>query len=353
MSDGVKKKSKLLTKKKISLYIKNMTTQSLSDKQLQSYLKRLLQARSRFSLSSAKADQAKNIKYLQLLKLKSKSSMASSSLPQQITTKNPTKLEILLEAYERLISRQPVTEQRLDFELTNLKINKKSTIDTLQKIINILQPMDDDTRENPIIEAKNIIEKASITIETTVPISDSSKWIDKIKNTLLRIIEDPDFCKLFEPYLDENYISSKLSSTGRQVIGPTAHKRKTGIPIKFKRTFEECRMNLEDLKKYNSSVCSNNVDLKYFSELCKIFSVEFDFGNKCRDIIMYCTKLAETIEKAHKNLDDDLIKFLKLYIPTRLKLKQNIQQILKSQVGSPLRPDSAYTSLEKSGSDRL
>ena len=337
-----------------------MTTQSsLSDQQLQSsYLKRLLQARSRFSLSSAKVDQSKNKKYLQILKSKSSmtSSMASSSLPQQITTKNPTKLEILLEAYERLISKQPITEQRLDFELTNLKIDKKSTIDTLQKIINTLQPMDDTLKENLIIEAKNIIGRASMTIETRVPISDSSKWIKKIQDTLSRIINDPDFCKLFKPDLDEDYISSKLSSTARQVVGPTSHKRKTGIPIKYRKTFEGRLRDLEDLKKYNSSVCSNNMDLNYFSELCKIFSVEFDFGNKCPDIIVYCTKLAETIEEAHKNLDDDLIKFLKLYIPTRLKLKQNIQQILKSQVGSQRRAnvtDSAYTYLEESGSDRL
>jgi hypothetical protein len=257
----------------------------------------------------------------------------ASSLPQQITTKNDEKRKILLEAYNALISKQPVTEQqKLYFELTNLKIEKTKTIETLRKIIDTLQPMDDETETNPIIKAKNIILWESKSKK--VQISDSPKWVENIKNALLHIIQDPDFCNLFAPYLNDYNIDSLLSNTG---TGSTrGHKRKDS-DCEYRLTFKARHTNLEKLKKYIEEVCLNNADLNYFRNLCEAFSVDLvDFESKCPDIIQHCDSLKKRLEEAQEKLDAELLEFLKLRIPTRLGLKQKIQQQSKSTTSRAL-----------------
>jgi len=304
-------------------------TQTLSKQQQKDYLRRLLKARSPFSLSSDKVDQVKNKQYLQLLKSKSKSSISPSlpPLPPQITTTNDGKREILLDAYNLLIRRQPVTEQRLDFELTNLEIDKsKNWIETLWKIIDTLEPTDDKQDTNPIIRAKKILFKSLMTRRKTVQISDSRIWIEKIKNALLRIRNVPNFCELFAPYLNDYNIDSLLSDTGN--IGD---KRRSDCYFQYTLPFKVRHEKLEELKEYIEKVCFMRANFKYFSELCEIFTVELvDFGSKCPDIIKKCNSLETRLKDAQEKLDADVLEFLKLRIPTRPGLKQKIQQQSKS-----------------------
>jgi hypothetical protein len=349
----------------------------LSQEIKQYYIKELSKIRSWSSLlSSAKAKQQKNKRYLQSLQLMAAKRLDDdqrldidsfkSKLPQQITTKTRGKLALLLEAYNQIravpptsqassrgsasaMTKQLMDEQRYKQLLKNnnpfaptfeLKMN------TLCQVISYLGSTDG--LDEKLKQAQKIISPYLPPLSPRYPqikiqITDSSEWIEIIRNYLLQIKDKENFCNFIAQYPQEYEVENALLNKRSVHIcqkSPVNGRVKNTLHT-YNLTFLE---RIEEMNKFQEQLKGKCLSkyLDCFIQLYHIFTEPTLNIDDCRpQIDERCKEFASRLEIAQMQLDDELITLVSDRIKERPRLKPNLQRLMRQQ---HLRPQQQQQS---------
>jgi len=340
----------------------------LSQDRKQYYIEELSKIRSWSSLlSSAKAKQQKNKRYLQSLQQLMAATNPDddkrldidsfkSKLPPQITTKNREKLALLFKAYNQIdsIMRKQQKYQLLCKELLKNPYGTfESRMKTLCQVISCLEPIGQIGDDGKLKKAQEIITLllpkplSSQYSEKKIKItnSNSTEWVHIIKDYLLKIKNEEDFCNFIANYPEKHEVKTILS------VDRTISRTRHDIKRKLIKTFDSVNWTfLERIEKMNKfqeqlkGKCLSKY-LDCFIQLYLIFTEEILNIEEClQQIDEQCQKFASQLEEAQMKLDDELVTLVRNRIKERPGLKTNLQTLMRQQQKSKLRSRQSSTS---------